>query len=240
MKHPIRLSVGILFLTATALFFSNLSFAQGGVISGKVSFEGTVPAPKPISFGAEKQCAAMHGDKMPVNEDIVINANNTVKWAFVYVKDGLTRQYTAPAEPALINQKGCMFEPHVIGVMAGQKVTFKNEDPILHNVRNASKVNKVFNIAQPIQGMTTTKTFIQPEIGIQIRCDVHFWMSAYLHVLNHPFFAVTGDDGSFSIKGLPAGTYTVEVWHEKLGAQTAQITVGDGENKTSDFVLKRA
>ena len=235
-----RLLAGVLFLTAIALCVSNFSFAEGSVIGGKVSFEGTAPASKPINFGAEKQCATMHGDKMPVNEELVINSNHTVKWALVYVKDGLTGQYTAPAEPVLMNQNGCIFEPHALGVMVGQKVSFKNQDAVLHNVRSATKVNKAFNIAQPIQGMVTTKTFAQPEIGIQIRCDVHFWMSAYIHVLNHPFFAVTGDDGSFSIKGLPAGVYTIEVWHEKLGAQTAQITLGDGENKTSDFVIERS
>ena len=215
------------------------TFAEA-TITGKVSFEGEVPAAKPINFGAEKQCAAAHGDKMPVVEDLVVNPNNTVKWALVYVKEGADGQYTAPAEPATIDQKGCLFAPHAMAVMAGQKVIFRNDDAVLHNVRSLSKVNKAFNIAQPIQGMTTTKTFPEPEIGVKLRCDVHFWMASYIHVLKNPFFAITGDDGSFTIKGLPAGTYTLEVWHETLGIQTQAVTVGDGESKTIDFSLKKA
>ena len=217
-----------------------ISYGAGATITGKVAFEGTAPAPKLINFGAEKQCAVMHGDKPPVNEDLVVNPNQTLKWALVYIKEGVTGQYTAPTEAAVINQNGCMFSPHGVAVMAGQKVTFKNGDPVLHNVRSNAKINKAFNIAQPIQGMTTNKVFEQPEIGVQLKCDVHFWMAGYIHVLSHPFFAITGDDGVFSLKNVPAGTYTVEVWHEKLGTQTAQITVTDGETRTSDFVFKQA
>jgi plastocyanin len=214
-----------------------LQAAQAAVISGKVSFEGEVPAPKPLNFGAEKQCAMMHGDKMPITEDLVINSNKAVKWVLVYVKEGALAS-PAPAEALEIDQKGCMFIPHVAVARTGQKVIFKNSDAVLHNVRSESKVNKAFNIAQPVQGMTSTKIFAQPEVGIKMRCDVHFWMASYVHVLDHPYYAVTGEDGSFEIKDLPAGTYTIEVWHEKLGTQTAQITVTDSETKTSDFTLK--
>ena len=229
-----------LFLIVMGLFgLQTLSFSAGAALSGKVNFEGTAPEPKPINFGAEKQCALMHKDKMPVDESIVVNANKTVKWALVYVKDA-KGEYKAPETAVEMDQNGCVFNPHAIGVMAGQKINFKNGDPVLHNVRANSKINKAFNIAQPIQGMMTSKSFAQQEIGIQMRCDVHFWMTAYVHVLSHPFFAVTGDDGSFTIKDLPAGTYTVEVWHEKLGTQTMQVTVADGEIKTADFTLKPA
>ena len=229
-----------LFLIVVGLFgLQALGFAEGAALSGKVNFEGVPPEPKPINFGAEKQCAMMHGDKMPVDESIVINGNKTVKWALVYVKDA-KGEFKAPETAVEMDQNGCVFSPHAIAVIAGQKITFKNGDPVLHNVRTNSKVNKAFNIAQPIQGMKTSKSFAQEEIGIQIRCDVHFWMAAYVHVLSHPYFAVTGDDGSFTIKDLPAGTYTVEVWHEKLGTQTAQVTVEDGEAKITDFTLKLA
>lgn len=213
--------------------------AQAAVLNGKVLFEGEAPAPKPINFGAEKQCAVMHGDAMPFTEELVINPNKTVKWALVYIKEGAAA-VPAPDGSVEVDQKGCMFVPHVAVARAGQKIVFKNSDAILHNVRAESKINKAFNIAQPIQGMTTAKTFAQPEIGIKMRCDVHFWMASYVHVLDNPYYAVTGEDGSFEIKDLPAGTYTVEVWHEKLGAQTAQITVTDAETKTSDFTLKLA
>src|SRR3990167_4915715 len=207
--------VFVLFFVAVLGCVGSASVSHAATVTGKVMFEGTAPEPKPINFGAEKQCAMMHGDKMPVDESVVVNANKTVKWALVYVKDA-KGEYKTPETAVEIDQNGCTFSPHAIAAMKGQKITFKNGDPVLHNVRSNSKINKAFNIAQPIQGMTTSKSFAEEEIGIQIRCDVHFWVSAYVHVLSHPFFAVTGDDGSFVIKDLPAGTYTVEVWHEKL------------------------
>ena len=227
----------ILMIMVAAGIACGNSFA--GTITGKVAFEGTAPVSQPINFGAEKQCAAMHGDKMPVNEDLIVNSNHTVKWALVYVKEGSPGQYTAPAEAVEMDQNGCMFVPHVVALMAGQKVNFKNSDAVLHNVRSASKINKPFNIAQPIQGMMTTKAFSQPEVGILMRCDVHFWMKGYIHALNNPFFAITGDDGSYTIKGLPAGTYTLEVWHETLGAQTQTVTVGESDSKEVSFTLKK-
>lgn len=210
--------------------------AFAATLTGKVAFEGTAPPPKPVSFGAEKQCALMHSGPA-MTEELVVNPNKTLKWALVYIKEGITGEYQTPANSVVVNQKGCIFDPHVAAVMKGQKIDFKNDDALLHNVRAASKVNKPFNIAQPIQGMTTSKSFDQPEIGIQMRCDVHFWMSSYVHVLSHPFFALTGDDGSFTIKDLPAGSYTVEVWHETLGTQTQTVTVGEGEDKALDFSL---
>ena len=224
-------------LLVGTLFFSKPVFAS--TITGKVNFEGEAPLPKPINFGAERQCALAHGGKAPTEEGLVVNPNKTVKWALVYVKEGVMGQYETPTQPVEIDQTGCLFSPHAVAAMVGQTVNFKNNDELLHNVRTNSKINKTFNIAQPIKNMTTAKKFDQPEIGIQLRCDVHFWMSSYLHILNHPFFAVTGDDGSFTIKDLPAGTYTIELWHEKLGTQTQSITVADGETKTVDFTLKQ-
>ncbi|OGW76546.1 MAG: hypothetical protein A3J52_01400 [Omnitrophica bacterium RIFCSPHIGHO2_02_FULL_49_9] len=238
MKTIKQISIIGGFLIATSLLSSSLLYA-GATVSGKVAFEGAAPTPAPINFGAERQCALMHKDKMPVNEDLIVNPNQTVKYALVYVKDGFTGDVSAPAAPVEVDQNGCMFTPHVAAAMAGQKVVFKNGDALLHNIRTESKLNKMFNIAQPIQGMSTQKVFQEPELGIRLRCDVHFWMSAYLHVLKNQFFSVTGDDGTFTIKDVPAGTYTLEVWHEKLGTQTQTITVADGETKTVDFTLKK-
>lgn len=222
---------------------ASLAFAHGiayaGGVSGKAAFEGASPEAKPINFGAEKQCAAMHGDKMPTNEDILVNANGTLKNVLVYVKEGASPA-ASPAEAAMVDQVGCVFVPHVAVVRAGQKVTFRNSDDVLHNVRTVAKVNKAFNIAQPVKGMQTLKTFERPEVGIQLRCDVHFWMVSYLHVLDHPYYAVTSEEGSFEIKDLPPGRYVIEAWHEKLGAQTAEVEIGEGETKTADFSFKQA
>ena len=222
---------------ALSVFMALGSAAQAAVINGKVLFEGEAPAPKPINFGADIQCKTMHGDKMPVTEELVVNPNKTVKWAFVYIKEGAPAS-SAPEVAVEVDQEGCMFVPHVAAAQAGQQVIFKNSDAVLHNVRTESKINKAFNIAQPFQGMATTQIFAESEIGIKTRCDVHFWMVSFIHVLDHSFYAVTGDDGSYQIENLPAGTYTVEVWHEKLGTETAQITVAGDETKTADFTLK--
>jgi plastocyanin len=227
-------------IVTLALLLGVMPAYASGTITGKVAFEGTPPVLKPINFGAEKQCAAMHGDKMPTNEDIVVNPNGTVKWALVYLKEGVPPAAVTPSEPIVIDQKGCVFQPHVTVAQVNQKIIFKNNDSVLHNVRAVAKKNKSFNIAQPIQGMETAKIFDQPEIGILLRCDVHFWMASYLHVLNNPYYAVTGDDGTFSINDVPPGTYTLEIWHEKLGTRTAEVTVAEGESKISDFTLKQA
>lgn len=210
------------------------SWAAGAGVTGKVMYQGEPVPQKSINFGAEKQCALMHGDKMPLAEEIVVNSNGTLKSALVYIKEEVPNTQ-APTTSVAVDQHGCVFSPHVAAAMVGQPVDFINSDALLHNVRTVSKANKLFNIAQPVQGMKTTKKFDQPEVGIQLRCDVHFWMVSYLHVLPHPYFAVTGEDGSFSIQGLPAGTYTLELWHEKLGTQSQTITVQEGESKAIDF-----
>ncbi len=193
-------------------------------IFGLVRFEGTPPKPEPISFGAELQCAAMHPTP-PTKEDLVVNPNGTLRWTLVYVKAGLPANYkpTPPAEPVVLDQKGCMFIPHVAAVMAGQPVIFRNSDPVLHNTRGTSRNNGSFNYTQPKQGEETRHVFKNPELGIKTVCDVHPWMVSYIHVLSNPFFAVTGEDGSFTIKGLPPGKYTLEFVHEKLGTRTVEV-----------------
>ena len=223
---------------AFAIFLASSAYSEG-IVTGKVTYSGPPVVPQPINFGAEKQCAEVHGDKMPVNEDLVINPNGTVKWALVRIQEDVPGDYPVPTDPVLIDQTGCTFVPHVSSVRAGQPVEFKNSDAVLHNVRGFSKLGQSFNVAQPIQGMKTKKTFALPEPEMPIKCDVHFWMIGYLHIMPNPFYAITGDDGTFAIKGLPAGTYTLELWHEKLGSQTQTITVKDGETETADFVLER-
>lgn len=205
----------------------------GGTVAGQVTFEGAPPARKTIEFGAERQCALGHTHP-PQQEDLVIT-DGAVQWVLVYVKDGLTGEFPAPTDPVVIDQRGCLFLPHVAVARVGQPVEFRNSDPVLHNVRGKSSQAQGFNVAQPIQGMKTTKTLKKPEVGMLLRCDVHFWMASYLHVLTHPFFAVTGGDGVFTISGLPAGTYTLEAWHEKFGVRTQTVTVQDGQSASVEF-----
>jgi plastocyanin len=168
-----------------------------------------------------------------------VNANGTLANAFVYVKAGLPAgaKYQAPATPVVIDQDGCRYKPHVFGLMVGQTLEIRNSDPLLHNIKAKATKNRPFNISQPTAGMKTTRTFSASEVMVSLECNVHGWMNAYVGVLPHGFFGVTGADGSFSIKNLPAGTYTVEAWHEKYGTQTATVTVAGAESKTQDFTF---
>lgn len=231
MVGPARLTAVVL---AVSVFAGPVAQAAGGSVTGNVVFEGTPPPAKEIQFGAEKQCALAH-QHTPKYEDIVVNDNGTLRWVLVTVKEPVPGDLPVPTEPVVVDQLGCMFLPHVAVARVGQPVEFRNSDPVLHNVRGASKQRQGFNIAQPTQGSKTTRTFKTLEIGMPLKCDVHFWMVSYLHVLPHPFFAVTGDDGTFTIEGLPAGTYTVETWHEKLGVKTQTVSVHDGQSAALAF-----
>jgi plastocyanin len=217
-----------------------IAHADEGSISGKVAFEGDAPKAKKIKVDADPQCAAMHADKPLTSEAVVVNGNGTLKNVFVYVKSGVTGTYPKPSTPVTINQKGCTYEPHVFGMQAGQLLLIKNSDDTTHNIHASPNAagNSEFNNGQPSGAPDLKKTFTKSEVMVPFKCDVHPWMSAYVGVLEHPFFAVTGDDGTFTIKGLPAGDYEVEAWHEKYGVQTQKIKVGAGEAKTADFKFK--
>jgi hypothetical protein len=158
---------------------------------------------------------------------------------FVYVKSGLPAgaKYNPPDTPVTIDQNGCLYHPRVFGAVVDQNILIKNSDQVLHNIKAVPKVNRGFNISQPSAGMQTTRKFGSEEVMVPLECNVHGWMHAWVGVLPHPFFATTGPDGSFSIKNLPAGTYTIEAWHEKVPPQTQTVTVGAGETKTVDFTF---
>jgi len=206
-------------------------------ITGKIVFEGTPPAAEKFKMSADAFCAKSHpGDTS--REDIAIGKDKGLANVFVYVKSGINGTYPAPAAAATIDQRGCTYHPHVFGVVAGQNIEILNSDDTLHNIHSLPEKNEAFNLGMPVQGMKYTKKFDKPEVMIRIKCDVHGWMSAYCGVLSHPFFAVTAADGTYTIKNLPAGTYTIEAWHEKLGTLTQQVTVGATESKPAAFTFK--
>jgi len=220
---------------ALSLVLVCCSFA--GDITGKVSFEGAPPKAQRLRMDADKVCKAAHKEQV-MGEEVSVNSNGTLKNVMVYVKEGLgAKKFEPPAKKLIFDQKGCIYTPHVLGIQTGQEVEVLNSDPTLHNVHSLSKGNPSFNVAQPKQGMKLTKKFDKPEI-FKVKCEVHTWMGAYMGVFSHPFFSVTGDDGSFSLKKLPPGEYTVEAWHEKYGTQTAKVNVGAADTQSISFTFK--
>jgi plastocyanin len=211
--------------------------ATAATVTGKVKFEGTAPAPQPIKLSSDPYC--QKADPGLTTENEIVGKDGSVENVFVYVKDGLgNRTFTAPSQPVVMDQKGCHYAPHVLGIQVGQPLQIVNSDDTLHNVHGLPKANKDFNQGQPIQGMKMTHTFSTKEVMIPFKCDVHGWMNAWIGVLDHPYYAITSTDGTFSLKGLPPGTYTIEAWHEKLGTQTQTVTVGEKETKDVAFTFK--
>ena len=212
--------------------------AKAGTIVGAANFKGAKPAVPMIVMSGDKKCLAIHQGKPVPSERAVVNPNNTLQWVFVYVKKGLEgKKFPVPGEKKTIDQRGCTYHPHVFGMMANQQLEILNSDPLLHNIHALPKNSPQFNMAQPKQGAKNVKTFPHPEVMVKFKCDVHSWMSAYAGVLEHPFYSVTDDKGSFEIKNLPAGEYDIEAWHEVYGAQTMHVTVGAADTKTVNFTF---
>ena len=210
-------------------------------ISGTVTFTGTPPALKPLAMAADPACAKKHSGPVP-DERLVLGAGNTMGNVMVYVTKGLPagKTYPAPKTPVVMDQNGCLYKPHVMGIQVGQPYKILNSDGILHNVHTLPKVNKAFNQAMPGTRKEATTQFDKEEAIFHTKCDVHPWMSAWVGVFSHPFFSVTGTDGKFTISGLDPGTYEITAWHEALGTQTASITVGANDKKAQDFKFARS
>jgi plastocyanin len=207
--------------------------ASAALVTGRVKFTGPAPNPHKIDMAQDPAC----GTKPSYDESLVVT-NDDLQNVFVYVKSGLNGGGGRRDEPAVINQQGCRYHPHVLGVMTGQRVEILNHDDTTHNVHPMPANNKQWNESQLPKAEPIVKTFNKPELMIGIRCNQHPWMKMYLNVVENPFFAVTGPDGKFEIKGLPPGEYTLAAVHEKLGEQDLKVTVGPKEAKTADFNFK--
>ena len=209
--------------------------AVAGTITGAALYDGKVPNLKPLAVAAEPMCAKKH-PTVP-NEALVLGAGNAMANVVVRVVGGLPagKSYPAPTTPVTMDQVGCQYVPHVMGLMVGQPFKVLNSDGVLHNVHALPKVNKPFNMAMPPTRKEATESFAKEEGMFVVKCDVHPWMQSYIGVFSHPFFAVTGTDGKFTIANLPAGTYEVEAWHEKLGTQKTSVTVGASDTKSAAF-----
>jgi hypothetical protein len=214
-----------------------VSDADAATVTGKVAFTGDKPAMKNISMDATPACARAHTTPQK-SQEVVVNDNGTLRNVFVWVKSGVPDKQWPVTGAVRLDQKGCMYEPHVFGVMTNQDIEIANDDPTNHNIHPLPKENREWNESQPPKGESKKKSFARQEVMIPVKCNVHPWMRAYIGVVSHPFFAVTGDDGTFTIKGLPPGKYTLEAWHEKYGTQDVEITVAPKESKTNDFSFK--
>lgn len=242
----VRNLVLLIMLVFPALFLSQRKANAAGPanvsagtvsLKGTVKFQGSVPASKPINMSADPSCAKQHSSPA-MSQEIVTDAKGDLQNVVVFVSEGLdNRTFDPPSQPAVIEQKGCMYAPHVLAVRANQQLEVVNSDPTLHNIHPLPENNREWNKAEG-PNTTSEETFSREEIAIPIKCNVHPWMRSYVAVFNHPYFAVTGKDGSFELSNLPPGIYTIKAWHEKLGTATQQVTIGANETKRVDFVFK--
>jgi plastocyanin len=207
-------------------------------LKGTVKFEGTAPKPTRIDMSADPLCAKAHSTPA-TTEEVMIGANSGLENVVVYVSDGLTTHtFQVPQQAVTFEQKGCQYRPHVLAMQASQKLEIVNSDETTHNIHPSPANNREWNMTQP-HGAPLEQTFAREEIAVPIKCNVHPWMKGYIAVFKHPYFSVSDKDGSFEIKDLPPGTYTITAWQEKLGTQTQKVTIAAGESKSLDFTFKQ-
>lgn len=207
-------------------------------VKGTVKFEGTPPKPSRIDMSQDPLCSKLHPTPA-TTEDILVGENAGLANVVVYVSDGLTsHNVQPPAQPAVLEQKGCQYKPHVLALQAGQKLDVVNSDETTHNIHPTPENNREWNMTQP-HGMPLEQTFAREEIAVPVKCNIHPWMKGYIAVFKHPYFAVTDKTGSFELKDLPPGSYTITAWQEKLGSQSQKVTVSAGGTTTVDFAFKQ-
>ena len=212
--------------------------ATASMIKGRVVLDGNAPAPTPIKTDSDPACA--EGNKDGLKSESYVVDNGGLENVFVYIKDGLGNKYLfdTPTDPVKLDQKGCHYTPHVVGVRVTQPLQIVNSDNTMHNVHGRPEANREFNFGQMVAGMKNDVTFTVPEVLIPFKCDVHAWMYAYVGVVDNPYFAVTDNGGKFELKTIPPGTYTIEAVHEKLGRQSQQVTLGEKDSKEITFTFK--
>lgn len=213
--------------------------ATAGEITGVVKLDGKPPRMPIIRMGADPQCITANKGHRVHSEQVVVGEHGALENVVVYIKSGLGNyHYATPTQPATLDQKGCMYEPHVVSLMVNQPFHVVNSDPFTHNIHVMPKDNPQWNEAQPAGAPPIVKTFARPEMAIPVRCNIHPWMEAYICVFKDPYFSTTGDDGTFTIKNVPPGTYTLSAWQERYGTQSQQVTVAASQTKTVNFTFK--
>jgi plastocyanin len=208
----------------------------GGTVGGKVTVEGVTVMAKTINMASEPGCAKMYSTP-PKSEDLVVGQGSALENVVVYISAGAPEE-SAPTQPVQVVQKGCRFAPHVVVMQTGQPVQMINEDSTSHNIHPLATNNREWNKAEPPGTTPLTESFARPEF-ISVKCNVHPWMHAYFAVVKTSHYAVTGDNGAFSLNNLPPGKYTITAWHETLGSQTQEITITGNETVPVNFAFKR-
>jgi plastocyanin len=212
--------------------------ANAGSVSGTVKLEGAAPKPHRINMAADAYCNSQHASGA-TDQEVVVDGSGDLANVIVYVKDGLPNQtFNAPKEGATLDQKGCEYTPHVVALMAGQELIVINSDKTTHNIHPTPKVNRDWNKSQSAGQPNIVETFPREEVAIPVKCNIHPWMKSYIAVFKHPYYNVTGANGSFDLKNLPPGTYTLEAWHEKYGTSDQTVTIGPKEAKKVSFTFK--
>jgi hypothetical protein len=217
--------------------YFHVDTANVGSVEGTVRYTGPRPAAKLIDMSEDPACVAAHKGKAH-DESLVVGAHGGLGNAFVYIEKGLEgKQFEVPKEPVIIDQSGCWFRPRILGIQVNQILRIVNSDPVTHNIHPMAMANREWNHSQGPGDPPVDRHFIKQEVMIPVKCNIHSWMHAYIGVVDNPYFAVTKDDGSFSIPNLPPGTYTLTVWHEKLGVQRQEITVAKDSKAPTHFTF---
>lgn len=238
MKMNLNFAVAI-----ASLLAANLVIA--GDVTGSITFKGTAPAEKEITpIKDDPNCAPLYPGALPKTKFYVVGANGELADVVLSLKDESGKEITgkstgASAPSATLDQKGALYVPQILAVQTGQKLLVKNSDPLVHNVHTKPAANPESNQVQMQGGADLTYTFDKPEMFLKFQCDVHPWMFAWVSVFDNPYFAVSGADGKFTIKNVPAGKYTLEANHRKLGIQTAKIEVKADGSVTQDFSFEK-
>ena len=207
-------------------------------LSGTAIFNGPLPERVVLLTESDPICTMAHTDDPLLSDREIVSEDGGIKNVFVYIKEAPEGEYPVPTQQKVLDQVGCRYIPHVLGVQVGQELRIENSDPTMHNVRSFARKNRPFNTSLPMDAAPRIKKFDNVELGIRIKCDIHPWMTAFIFAMDHPFFATTDENGAYTISGLPAGEYTLVAWHEKYGEQESVVTISEGEDVVADFTFE--
>jgi hypothetical protein len=221
-----------------AVTYFKVDPATAGSISGAIRFQGRKPVKKPIDMSGDPACVEAHAGKA-FDESLVVDSAGSLANVFIYVKSGLEgKTFETPTAKITLDQHGCGFQPRVLGIQTSQPLEISNTDPVTHNIHPVAQVNREWNHSQGAGEPPITRKFLRPEVMIRVKCNIHSWMRAFIGVVEHPYFAVSGANGKFEIPNLPPGDYVIEAWHETLGTQQMKVTVAPSAKQQIDFVFK--